>query len=75
MSVLPVQIPSVGRWSFAPRRRAAIAPVGLVESSIIDAGEADEWIHLPLPGPLFAASTAMGSLAVILSGVGFLVLR
>lgn len=75
MSVLPVQIPSVGRWSLAPRRHTTVPVVDRVESSAIGADGAAQWVRPPLPMPLFAASTAVGSLAVVLAGVGFLVLR
>lgn len=80
MSVLPVTIPSVGRWSLAPRtapRTRIAAPAGdaLGSSSTVDLSETEEWMRLPMPMPLFVASTAVGSIAMIMSGVGFLVLR
>lgn len=75
MSVLPVHVPSIGRWSLAPRPRTAAPAVDAVVSPACEQVEADEWVRMPLPTPLFIASTAVGSLAMIMSGVGFLVLR
>ncbi|WP_375400364.1 hypothetical protein [uncultured Amnibacterium sp.] len=78
MSVLPVHIPSIGRWSFAPFVRVLTPKVREAEpaeSVAFDDAEGEEWVRQPLPMPLFVASTVAGSLAMILSGVGFLVLR
>lgn len=79
MSVLPVHIPSVGRWSLAPFTRVVtpaanpVEPAEPARSVTFDDAEGEEWARPPMP--YFRASTAAGSLAMILSGVGFLVLR